>query len=233
MRSASNGGVLKGSLQVLHVHVLLVAPLGAGHMAKPGADQHEGGVAVREATHHSGTAANLPVEPFNDFVGSDTGPVFTGKLAVGKRLLNAVLHLLGSLFQLHRAQLLYHGLGFFPGRFLALLGMDCLEHFRYQFHLGARRHGKHIAVEVDDASLVLGLGKHFSHCLQHIKALVPNDEFYSIQAAVAQLLEEVDPAGLVLLHALGSTQNLTVAIFIHCNCHQNGHIFKLSASISA
>ena len=32
MKSASNGGVLKGSLQVLHVHVLLVAPPGANHM---------------------------------------------------------------------------------------------------------------------------------------------------------------------------------------------------------
>ena len=36
---------------MLHVHVLFVAPLGAGHMAQPGTDQHEGGVAVREAVH--------------------------------------------------------------------------------------------------------------------------------------------------------------------------------------
>ena len=33
VKSAGNGGILKGSLQMLHVHVLLVAPLGAGHMA--------------------------------------------------------------------------------------------------------------------------------------------------------------------------------------------------------
>ena len=38
MKSASNGGVLNGSLQVLHVHVLLVAPLGTGYMAQPGTD---------------------------------------------------------------------------------------------------------------------------------------------------------------------------------------------------
>ena len=37
---------------MLHIHVLLVTPLGAGHMAQPGTDQHEGGVAVREAAHH-------------------------------------------------------------------------------------------------------------------------------------------------------------------------------------
>ena len=49
MKSASNGGIFKGGLQVLHVHVLLVAPLGAGHMAQPGTDQHKGGIAVRES----------------------------------------------------------------------------------------------------------------------------------------------------------------------------------------
>ena len=58
MRSASNGSVLNGSLQVLHLHVLLVAPLGASHMAQAGTDQHQSGVAVREATHHTGTAAD-------------------------------------------------------------------------------------------------------------------------------------------------------------------------------
>lgn len=61
MKSASNGGVLRSGLQVLHVHVLLVAPLGAGHMAQPGADQHEGGVAVRETAHYTGSAADIPV----------------------------------------------------------------------------------------------------------------------------------------------------------------------------
>ena len=60
MKSASNGDILKGGLQVLHVHVLLVAPLGAGHMAQPGTDQHEGGVAVREVAYHAGTAGGSP-----------------------------------------------------------------------------------------------------------------------------------------------------------------------------
>ena len=43
---------------MLHVHVLLVTPLGTGHMAKSGTDQHKGGVAVREAAYHAGTAAD-------------------------------------------------------------------------------------------------------------------------------------------------------------------------------
>ena len=68
MKSASKGGILKRSLQVLHIHVRLVAPLGAGHMAQAGTDQHEGGVTIRETTHHTGAAADLPVEPLNDIV---------------------------------------------------------------------------------------------------------------------------------------------------------------------
>ena len=74
MKSVSNGGVLNGSRQVLHVHVLLVAPLGAGHMAQPGTNQHKGRVAVRETAHHTGAAADLPVQPLSDIVGADASP---------------------------------------------------------------------------------------------------------------------------------------------------------------
>ena len=96
MKSASNGGVLQSRLQVLHVHVLLVAPLGAGHMAQPGADQHEGGVAVLETAHHTGAAADLPVESLNYIVGPNASPVFAGKIAVSQCFLDAVLYLPGS-----------------------------------------------------------------------------------------------------------------------------------------
>ena len=37
-KSVSNGGVLRGDLQVLHVHVLLVAPLSTGYMTQSGTD---------------------------------------------------------------------------------------------------------------------------------------------------------------------------------------------------
>lgn len=57
MKSASNGGILNGSLQMLHVHVFLVAPLSTSHMAEPGTDQNKCRVAVREAANHTGTAA--------------------------------------------------------------------------------------------------------------------------------------------------------------------------------
>ena len=53
---------------MLHVHILLVAPLGARRMAKPGTDQHQGGVAVRERPHHAGEAIQVNVAGF-DYLG--------------------------------------------------------------------------------------------------------------------------------------------------------------------
>ena len=87
LKSAGNGNVIHDRFQVLRVHVILVAPLGARHMAKPCADQHQSRVTVRETTHHTGAAADLPVQPLNDIVGTDARPVFAGKIAVGKSLL--------------------------------------------------------------------------------------------------------------------------------------------------
>ena len=82
MKSASNGDVLNGSLQMLHVHVLLVSPLGASHMAQPGTDQHEGRVAVRETAHHTSAAADFPVQSLNDIIGPDASPVLAGEITV-------------------------------------------------------------------------------------------------------------------------------------------------------
>ena len=84
MKSVGNGGILKGSLQVLHVHILLVAPLGAGHMAQSGADQHEGGVPVREATYHASAAADLPGS-FFAFLGVDRLEHLCHQLYLGTR----------------------------------------------------------------------------------------------------------------------------------------------------
>ena len=108
-------------------------------MAQPGTDQHEGRVAVWKTTHHTGAATDLPVQPLNDIVGSDASPVLAGKVTVGQGFLNTVLHLLGRFFQFHGAQFLHHGFGFLSGGFLALLGMDRLEHLGYQPHFGAWR----------------------------------------------------------------------------------------------
>ena len=82
MKSAGKEGVVQRRLQVLHIHVLLAAPLRPRHMAKPGADQHQGGVAIGEGPHHAGAAPDLPVHPFDYIVGSKLCPVLTGKTAV-------------------------------------------------------------------------------------------------------------------------------------------------------
>ena len=59
--------------------------------------------------------------------------------------------------------------------------------------------------------------KHFSHRFQHTKALVADNEFYTVEATAFELLEKADPAGLVLLRPLGSAENLTVTALIDGN----------------
>ena len=86
---------------MLHVHVFLVAPLGARHVAKSGADQRQGGISVREHPYHPRPSADLTFQPLDHIVGADAGPMLTGKIAVGQRLFNAVLDLLCRFFQLH------------------------------------------------------------------------------------------------------------------------------------
>ena len=154
MKSAGNEGVVLSRLQVLHVHVFLAAPLGARHMAQPGADQHQGGVAIGECPHHTGAPADLTVQPLDRVVGADTRPMLAGEVTVGQRLFNAVLDLLGSLLQLHGAQLGNHGLCLFAGRFFALLGVDRLEHFCHNFDLGFGHNRENVAVEMHRAALV-------------------------------------------------------------------------------
>ena len=73
--------------------------------------------------------------------------MFTGKIAV------IVRHLLGSLFQPHKAHLLHYGFDFLPGSVIVYLGVDCLEYLCRQLHLRARCYGEHIAVKVDGTVL--------------------------------------------------------------------------------
>ena len=56
------GGIAESGLQVPHVHVLLVTPLGAYDMAQAGVDEYQGGVAIGEGTHNPGAPADLAVQ---------------------------------------------------------------------------------------------------------------------------------------------------------------------------
>ena len=98
MKSAGNGDVIYGRLQMLHVHVFLAAPLGARHMAQPRANQHQSGISVRECPHHPRPTADLTVQPLDHVVGTDAGPVFAGKVTIGQCLLDTVLDFLCRFF---------------------------------------------------------------------------------------------------------------------------------------
>ena len=50
-------GVLFTGLQVLHAHILLVAPLGTDYIPHPGTDQYQGVVAIREGINHTGASS--------------------------------------------------------------------------------------------------------------------------------------------------------------------------------
>ena len=78
---------------MLHVHVLLVAPLGTSHMTLPGTDLHKGRVAAWNAAHYMGAAADLPVRPLNHIGGSDASSVLAGKITVGLRLTKSKIYL--------------------------------------------------------------------------------------------------------------------------------------------
>ena len=95
MKAASNGSVLNGSIQALHVHVLLVAPLSGSYMVRLGTNRHQSKAAVQESAHYTGAVADLPVQPLNHIIGADASPVLAGKITVGQGFLNAILHLLG------------------------------------------------------------------------------------------------------------------------------------------
>ena len=80
--------------------------------------------------------------------------MLAGKIAVGQRFLNAVLDILGGLLQFHGAQLGNDSLRLLAGCFLALLGVDRLEHFCHNFNLGFGHNGENVAVEMHRAALV-------------------------------------------------------------------------------
>lgn len=58
---------------------------------------HEGSIIVRKAAHQTDVAADVPVQPLNRIIGAEVRPVFAGEIAVGQRLINAILHLFGGL----------------------------------------------------------------------------------------------------------------------------------------
>ena len=78
MKSASNGGIPKGHLQMLHVPVLLVARLGTSHMTQPGTDQQDdaGGQGNRASARCGCAALTREKSPKPSRCRNPSGPSF-------------------------------------------------------------------------------------------------------------------------------------------------------------
>ena len=86
MRLAGNRGIFQGRLQVLDVYYTFCCPFG---YRPHGTDQHKGRVVVWEVPYYTGTPSDLPIQPLSGIVGTDTAPVFAGKVALGQSFPNA------------------------------------------------------------------------------------------------------------------------------------------------
>ena len=154
-------------LQMIHIHVFLAAPLRPCHTTQSGAVQHQRRISVREGSKHPRPAPDLPVHPLDHIVGSDLHPMLGGEVTVSQRFLDAIRYFLRSLRQFHGLQLGNNCGSLLSGRLLALLGMDRLEHLCHIFDFGFGHNTEHISIKMHHTALVLGLGKHLSHSLQH------------------------------------------------------------------
>ena len=70
-------------------------------MAQPSTDQHQRGVSVWEGSPHPDAATDLPVEPLDHIVSSNTRPVLRREFKVSQRLLNTGLDFPGRILQFH------------------------------------------------------------------------------------------------------------------------------------
>ena len=104
------------------------------------------------------------------------------------------------------------------------MGMNRLEDPGYRFYLASGNDRGDVSVKVDGAVLVLSVWVYFTHSLQHPQALVPNNEFHTVQPVAAEPLEEAHPARFVLFHPLGGAQDFTVTVFDDCDRDQNGYV---------
>ena len=78
---------------MLHIHVLLIPPLGTSYVPQPGKGQHESRVPSWKALTTWGAAADFPGRPINHIGGSDASAVLAGKITVGQRLTKSKLFL--------------------------------------------------------------------------------------------------------------------------------------------
>ena len=106
--------------------------------------------------------------------------------------------------------------------------MDGFEHVGHLAHLGRRHVAEDVAVEMHDAALPAGLGIDLDQALHQPETGVRDDELDAREAAFLQVLQEGRPAGLVLLGALDDAEDLTEALLIHADRHQERDVAHLA-----
>lgn len=144
-------------------------------------------MAFRERSHDPGPAPDLAVQPPYCVVGADPGPVLHREVGVGKRLQAALVHDLCRGVEPHALKAGGHLVRLGHGRLPGLLGMYCLEHLRHQRALLLGYLGEHVAVEVDSAPLVAGLGKHLFQRPYHALALIACDHPHAREPAAQRI----------------------------------------------
>ena len=78
---------------MFHIHISFVSPLRSLHIPP---DQHQGRILTRKGSNYPCAAMNFPIESLDGVVGADAGPMFSRKVAIGKRFLYAVFHFLAA-----------------------------------------------------------------------------------------------------------------------------------------
>ena len=81
-------------------------------------------------------------------------------------------------------------------------------------------------------ALVFRLREDFLDGVTHAEAFVPDHELYTVKPAFFQPYKEAFPAFGILLHAFGSTDDLTVTVLVYADGDKNTNIFKLSAPVA-
>ena len=92
--------------------------------------------------------------------------------------------------------------------------------------------GEHVPVKMYCTTLVFCLRKDLCHGIAHSEAFVSHHELYALQTAFFEPNKEDFPAPCVLFHAFCGSDDLTVTVLIHADCHRNADVFKLSTPIS-
>ena len=89
--------------------------------------QHQCEVSIQKGIHSPYSAPDLLVQPLYGIAGLDLDPMFRRKVTLAQDFLDPTIYLLCRLF--------------------ALLGMNCLEHFRHILHLGFEEIGEYVPMK--------------------------------------------------------------------------------------